>query len=213
MKVGGSNSTGPARPSGENPILRRLIGGQTVGQCARARGISEDQLHKFLSLRRSPFSSRGQRYHLGYVKSAEALAWRFGMAPESVFPEDLYRQIAPHLVPGNEAGTIEGFLESLVRNAREAGDPDRILERSEICDVILYLLRTLTPRQETVIRMHFGLDDGLELSVRQIAEQMQVSTTRIDQIFQRAMRCLKHPSRARRLRAVLGRQYNPPPDY
>ncbi|MBI4466484.1 MAG: RNA polymerase sigma factor RpoD [Acidobacteria bacterium] len=65
------------------------------------------------------------------------------------------------------------------------------------------LLKTLTPREEKVIKMRFGLDDGSEHTLEEVGQSFAVTRERIRQIEAKALRKLRHPSRSRKLRAFL----------
>jgi len=65
------------------------------------------------------------------------------------------------------------------------------------------VLKTLTPREEKVIKMRFGLDDGSEHTLEEVGHSFAVTRERIRQIEAKALRKLRHPSRARKLRAFM----------
>jgi RNA polymerase primary sigma factor len=65
------------------------------------------------------------------------------------------------------------------------------------------VLKTLTPREEKVIKMRFGLDDGSEHTLEGVGQSFAVTRERIRQIEAKALRKLRHPSRSRKLRAFL----------
>ena len=65
------------------------------------------------------------------------------------------------------------------------------------------LLRTLTPREERIIKMRFGLEDGSEHTLEEVGNSFAVTRERIRQIEAKALRKLRHPSRSRKLRAFL----------
>ena len=65
------------------------------------------------------------------------------------------------------------------------------------------LLKTLTPREEKVIKMRFGLDDGSEHTLEEVGQSFAVTRERIRQIEAKALRKLRHPSRSRKLKAFL----------
>jgi RNA polymerase primary sigma factor len=67
------------------------------------------------------------------------------------------------------------------------------------------LLKTLTPREEKVIKMRFGLVDGNEHTLEEVGQMFAVTRERIRQIEAKALRKLRHPSRSRKLKAFLER--------
>ena len=66
-----------------------------------------------------------------------------------------------------------------------------------------HVLRTLTPREEKVIRMRFGMGDGSEHTLQEVGQNFAVTRERIRQIEDKALRKLRHPSRSQRLRAFV----------
>jgi RNA polymerase primary sigma factor len=65
------------------------------------------------------------------------------------------------------------------------------------------VLKTLTPREEKVIKMRFGVGDGSEHTLEEVGQDFAVTRERIRQIEAKALRKLRHPSRSRKLRAFL----------
>ena len=68
------------------------------------------------------------------------------------------------------------------------------------------VLRTLNPREEKIIKMRFGLEDGSEHTLEEVGQTFQVTRERIRQIEGKALRKLRHPSRSRSLRAFVDRE-------
>ena len=65
------------------------------------------------------------------------------------------------------------------------------------------VLKTLTPREEKVIRMRFGVGDGSEHTLEEVGQNFAVTRERIRQIEAKALRKLRHPLRSRKLRSFL----------
>ena len=65
------------------------------------------------------------------------------------------------------------------------------------------ILKTLTPREEKVIKMRFGLDDGSEHTLEEVGQSFAVTRERIRQIEAKALRKLRHPSRSKKLKFFL----------
>jgi RNA polymerase primary sigma factor len=62
------------------------------------------------------------------------------------------------------------------------------------------VLKTLTPREEQVIKMRFGVGDGSERTLEEVGQSFGVTRERIRQIEAKALHKLRHPSRSRKLR-------------
>jgi RNA polymerase primary sigma factor len=67
------------------------------------------------------------------------------------------------------------------------------------------VLKTLSPREEKIIKMRFGLQDGSEHTLEEVGQAFAVTRERIRQIEAKALRKLRHPSRSHRLRVFLER--------
>ena len=65
------------------------------------------------------------------------------------------------------------------------------------------VLATLTPREERVLRMRFGIGMNSDHTLEEVGQQFSVTRERIRQIEAKALRKLKHPTRSRKLRAFL----------
>lgn len=65
------------------------------------------------------------------------------------------------------------------------------------------VLRTLTPREEQVLRLRFGLDDGRTRTLEEVGKVFNITRERIRQIEAKALRKMRHPSRSKRLKDYL----------
>ena len=68
---------------------------------------------------------------------------------------------------------------------------------------LLDVLDTLTPREEKVLRLRFGLDDGRQRTLEEVVKEFNVTRERIRQIEAKALRKLRHPSRSKKLKDYL----------
>ena len=75
----------------------------------------------------------------------------------------------------------------------------------ELKEQTAYVLHTLTPREEKIMKMRFGLEDGLEHTLGEIGRAFAVTRERIRQIEAKALRKLRYPSRSSKLRLFLDR--------
>ena len=73
------------------------------------------------------------------------------------------------------------------------------LLKEQLSDV----LSTLTPREEKVLRLRFGLEDGRSRTLEEVGKEFNVTRERIRQIEAKALRKLRHPSRSKRLKDFL----------
>jgi RNA polymerase primary sigma factor len=65
------------------------------------------------------------------------------------------------------------------------------------------VLKTLTPREEKIIKMRFGMEDGSQHTLEEVGQVFALTRERIRQIEAKALRKLRHPSRSHKLRAFL----------
>jgi RNA polymerase primary sigma factor len=75
--------------------------------------------------------------------------------------------------------------------------------QSNLRDAMTRMLAALTPREERIVRMRFGLGMNSDHTLEQVGDQFSVTRERIRQIEAKALRKLKHPSRSRVLRSFL----------
>ena len=73
------------------------------------------------------------------------------------------------------------------------------LLKEQLSDV----LKTLTPREEKVLSLRFGLEDGNPKTLEEVGKEFNVTRERIRQIEAKALRKLRHPSRSKKLRDFL----------
>ncbi len=85
----------------------------------------------------------------------------------------------------------------------EAPAPENIASTSMLQSHLEEVLRTLTPREEKVLRLRFGLDDGKTRTLEDVGKEFNVTRERIRQIEAKALRKLRHPSRSKRLKDFL----------
>ena len=81
--------------------------------------------------------------------------------------------------------------------------PERLAERSLLKKQVDEVLKTLTPREDRVIRLRFGIDDGYHRTLEEVGNIFQVTRERIRQIEEKALKKLRHPSRAAILQQFL----------
>ena len=78
--------------------------------------------------------------------------------------------------------------------------PDEAVEGSLVRENLLEVLSTLTPREEKVLRLRYGVDDGRPRTLEEVGKEFNVTRERIRQIESKALRKLRHPSRSKKLK-------------
>ena len=96
----------------------------------------------------------------------------------------------------------DAHLEDFIRDD-EAGVPADEAGRQLLRRELMNVLKSLTPREERVIALRFGLEDGRARTLEELGREFNVTRERVRQIEAKALRKLRHPSRAKRLRDYL----------
>ena len=81
--------------------------------------------------------------------------------------------------------------------------PTERVQANMLKEQLLGVLDTLTPREEKVLRLRYGLDDGRPRTLEEVGKEFNVTRERIRQIEAKALRKLRHPSRSKRLKDFL----------
>ena len=96
----------------------------------------------------------------------------------------------------------DSHLGDFIEDRQEVSPSDAVINLN-LKEQTENVLQTLTPREERVIKMRFGVGDGSEHTLEEVGQNFAVTRERIRQIEAKALRKLRHPSRSRRLRAFL----------
>ena len=138
---------------------------------------------------------------LGHEPTSEEIAKRMDISVEKVRKTKKIAQqpISLETPIGEEEGSHLGdFLED-----KTAVSPSDAVIHLSLQEQTSSVLKTLTPREETIIKMRFGFEDGSEHTLEQVGQTFDVTRERIRQIEAKALRKLRHPTRSNRLRAFL----------
>jgi RNA polymerase sigma factor (sigma-70 family) len=98
---------------------------------------------------------------------------------------------------GDEEATLEDFI-----GDSNTPSPYSDMEKNKVTEQILEILHTLTPREEEVIRMRFGIGADRDHTLEEVGKRMSITRERVRQIEAKAMRKLKHPNRLRALKVL-----------
>lgn len=138
---------------------------------------------------------------LGREPSAEEIAEEMEMSPERVREIIKIAQEPVSLetpIGEEEDSHLGDFIEDQDAPAPAEAASFRLL-KEQLEDV----LNTLTPREEKVLRLRFGLDDGRARTLEEVGQIFNVTRERIRQIEAKALRKLRHPSRSKKLKDFL----------
>lgn len=145
--------------------------------------------------------SRQMLQELGREATAEEIGEKMNMPPEKVreimkIAQDPVSLETP--IGEEEDSHLGDFIPD-----EEAPQPSEIASATILREVIERELHTLTPREELVIKLRFGLLDGRSRTLEEVGTQFNITRERIRQIEAKALRKLRHPSRARHLKGFL----------
>lgn len=99
---------------------------------------------------------------------------------------------------GDDDSTLGDFLEN-----QEAVSPYESVKNTELADRVTGILSTLSPREEKIIRLRFGIGEDAEYTLEEIGKRFNVSRERIRQIEKKALNRLRHSSRREKLKFFL----------
>lgn len=97
----------------------------------------------------------------------------------------------------------DSHLGDFIKDERNVS-PEEYATNEMLKDEITEVLSTLTEREEKVIRLRFGLEDGKSRTLEEVGQMFGVTRERIRQIEAKALRKLRHPSRSRKLKDYMG---------
>lgn len=140
---------------------------------------------------------------LGHAPSSEELAARMGTTPARI----------DHLIKVSQKPTS---LETPIGEDEDASFGDLLADEESLTPVeavahnlltaeLEQALGSLTPREERILRLRYGLNDGRVHTLEEVGEKMGYTRERIRQLEAGALRKLRHPSRSRTLRGYLDR--------
>lgn len=137
----------------------------------------------------------------GREPTAEEIAAQLDMEPARV--RELIQLAQDPIGLETPVGEEEdAHLEDFIQDD-EAGVPADEAGRQLLRRELMNVLKSLTPREERVIALRFGLEDGRARTLEELGREFNVTRERVRQIEAKALRKLRHPSRAKRLRDYL----------
>ena len=156
-------------------------------------------VHMIEALNKVKTATRELVRDLGREPTAAEIAGRMGVSVEKVDKAlKLTQQPISLETPIGEGGDSQ--FGDLIEDRSTINPAERVIT-SNLRDVAGDVLQTLSPREEKVIRLRFGLNaEGRERTLEEVGEDFQVTRERIRQIEVKALRKLRHPSRARVLK-------------
>lgn len=184
----------------------------SVAELSRLSGINQVQLGLYMNLKESPFRGSFDPYASRRMKKIlkdVGLQWRVSAIKLADFfmcsPEDLF----PESVVNRREQNNKAFIEINARDVAELthgmsamlanSNPEQKLLADEVRDKVAIVLKSLTPREELLIKLRYTDD----LSYSEIAERLGVGEEQVRHIETKALKKLRHPRSADRLKEFL----------
>jgi RNA polymerase primary sigma factor len=158
-------------------------------------------VHMIETINKIVRTSRQMLHEIGREPTPEELAEKLGMPLEKVRKvlKIAKEPISLETPIGDEEDSHLGdFIED-----KNAVLPIDAAIQSNLRETTTRVLASLTPREERVLRMRFGIGMNTDHTLEEVGQQFSVTRERIRQIEAKALRKLKHPSRSRKLRSFL----------
>jgi RNA polymerase primary sigma factor len=158
-------------------------------------------VHMIETINRLRKTSRILLQQLGHKPTEKEIAQKARMSVDKVREIIRISQVPLSLeapVGDEESSRLGDFVEDATIQA-----PDDIVLQGLLRDDLEDVMNTLSDRERTVLKLRFGLDDGHPRTLEEVGRVFAVTRERIRQIEAKALRKLKHPTRARKLREYL----------
>ncbi len=144
-------------------------------------------------------ASRELTQQIGREPSNEEIAQKLGVPTRKV--EEVFRAIQDPIALQTPVGDEDTELEDFIGD-KNSPSPYSDAERIEMSEQIQRVLRTLTPKEEKVIRMRFGIGAERDHTLEEVGRYLSITRERVRQIEAKALRKLKHPRRLRVLKTL-----------
>jgi RNA polymerase primary sigma factor len=145
-------------------------------------------------------ASRELTQQLGREPIKEEIAQKLGVPTKKV--EEVFRAIQDPIALQTPVGDEDTELEDFIGD-KNSPSPYSDAERIEISEHIQRVLKSLTPKEEKVIRMRFGIGMDRDHTLEEVGRHLSITRERVRQIEAKALRKLKHPSRLKVLKTLI----------
>lgn len=144
-------------------------------------------------------ASRELTQQLGREPTNEEIAQKLNVPTRKV--EEVFRAIQDPIALQTPVGDEDTELEDFIGD-KNSPSPYSDAEKVETSEQIQQVLKTLTPKEEMVIRMRFGIGADRDHTLEEVGRHLSITRERVRQIEAKALRKLKHPSRLKALRRL-----------
>ena len=162
-------------------------------------------VHMIETINKQARTSQQLVQELGREPSSEEIAKRMDIPVDTVRKTKKIAQLPMSFeTPVGDEG--DSHLGDFIEDKAVLSPSDAAIHLN-LRDQIATILRTLTPREERIIRLRFGLDDGSQHTLEEVGQVFAVTRERIRQIEAKALRKLRHPSRSGRFQIFVQGAY------
>ncbi len=144
-------------------------------------------------------ASRELTQQLGREPTNEEIAQKLTVPTRKV--EEVFRAIQDPIALQTPVGDEDTELEDFIGD-KNSPSPYLDAEKTETSEQIQQVLKTLTPKEEMVIRMRFGIGADRDHTLEEVGRHLSITRERVRQIEAKALRKLKHPSRLKALKRL-----------
>ena len=158
-------------------------------------------VHMVETINRQVRAQRTLLQELGREPTPEEIAEYMGITPEKVVEIQKIAQDPVSLetpIGEEEDSHLVDFIEDT-----KATPPSDVAAQAMLREQLIQALHKLTPREEKVIRLRYGLDDGRQRTLEEVGKEFNVTRERIRQIEAKALRKLRNPTKSKKLRDYL----------
>ncbi len=167
----------------------------SLAELSRASGVSQNELSKIMNLKMSVYKV-SKEGHEEMRPAYQKLCDFFYCEPEDLSP---LAHLYDALYKNKTIKEIDiGEMETVLLDRQQT--PDKLIEQQDLQKTISKALCGLTPREERVLRMRFGLDGSEPMTLEEVGKAFGVTSARIRSIEGKAIHKLKHPYRVKLLR-------------
>ena len=158
-------------------------------------------VHMVETIYRYTRASRKLLQSLGHEPNAEEIAKEMGLSVEKVY--EIQRISVDTVSIDKQVGDEDDTTLGDFISDNKGLSPQDVTNASTLRNLLMSAISTLNPREEMVIRMRYGLDDGHPKTLEEVGKEFRVTRERIRQIEAKALRKLRNPQKSKKLKEFI----------